>query len=98
MTAYTAPLSLTLSPTGREDVKECPNKINLTFFITRYILIYMKKLMADLRLYRLKHGLTQVKLAKKLGVTFCSVNRWLKGRQNPSELQVYKIEQLIKKR
>ncbi len=71
--------------------------ISLTYFITRYIIIYMKKLIADLRLYRLKNGLSQVKLAKRLGVTFCSVNRWLNGKQIPSELQAYKIEQLIKK-
>lgn len=57
----------------------------------------MNKLMSDLRLYRLKHGLTQIKLAEKLNVTFCSVNRWLKGRQKPSELQAYKIKELIKK-
>lgn len=97
MTFNTFPLTLALSPTGRGDNYKGLAKINLTYFITRYILIYMKKLIADLRLYRLKNGLSQVKLAKKLGVTFCSVNRWLNGKQIPSELQAYKIEQLVKK-
>lgn len=71
--------------------------INLTNAITRYILAYMKKLISELKLYRLKHGLSQEKLAKKLGVSFCSVNRWLNNSQTPSDLQAYKIEQLLKK-
>lgn len=97
MKANTCPLTPALSLQGRGCVFIPSNNINLTYYITRYIIIYMKKLIADLRLYRLKNGLSQVKLAKRLGVTFCSVNRWLNGKQIPSELQAYKIEQLVKK-
>jgi len=73
---------------------------NLTYFISRYIIIYMKnskQLLADLRKYRLKNRISQKKLASILNVTFCSVNRWFNGKQVPNEIQVFHIEELLKR-
>ncbi len=39
-------------------------------------------------------GLSQEKLAAKLGVTFTSVNRWENGRRKPSPLAMRNIEDL----
>lgn len=49
----------------------------------------------SLRLYRLKHQLTQEELARKLGVSFATVNRWFKAKTHPSELQAYRIKKLL---
>ncbi len=46
--------------------------------------------------YRLSNEISQEKLAKLLGVHFCTVNRWLKGRQKPSIIQGRRIKKLIK--
>ena len=47
--------------------------------------------------YDLRHrlGLTQEKLAAKLGVTFPTINRWENSRSNPSPLALKQIEELI---
>jgi len=55
-------------------------------------------LIEQLRHYRLKRQLTQAQLAKKLGVTFLTLNRWFNGHTKPRDLQRYRIEQLLKKR
>ena len=47
--------------------------------------------------YRLKNKLTQEKLAKKLRVAFCTVNRWLTGKTKPNKIQTYQIEELLRK-
>jgi transcriptional regulator with XRE-family HTH domain len=52
-------------------------------------------LIEALRAYRLEHQLTQQELAKKLGVSFITVNRWLNGKTHPSELQAYRIKKLL---
>lgn len=39
--------------------------------------------------------LSQVKFAKKLGVSFQSVNRWENGRTKPLPLAIKQIEQLL---
>jgi transcriptional regulator with XRE-family HTH domain len=49
-----------------------------------------------LRQYRLEHQLTQQELARKLGVAFITMNRWLNGHATPQELQQYRIEKLLK--
>jgi len=49
-------------------------------------------------IYRLENKITQQELAKKLGVTFSTVNRWLNGKTNPSKIQRYHIEKFLKKR
>lgn len=49
-------------------------------------------------IYRLENKITQQELAKKLGVTFSTVNRWLNGKTKPNEIQRYHIEKFLKKR
>ena len=51
-------------------------------------------LIEQLNRYRLKKRLTQVQLAKKLGVTFQTVNRWLNRHMKPRALQKYQIKNL----
>lgn len=51
---------------------------------------------ADLvREIRTRLGLTQEKLAARLGVTFPTINRWENGRANPSPLALKQIEALL---
>lgn len=51
---------------------------------------------ADLvRQLRTRLGLTQEKLAARLGVTFPTINRWENGRANPSPLALKQIEDLL---
>jgi len=57
----------------------------------------MRNLIERLETYRLENRLTQEALAKKLGVTFATVNRWLNDKSKPSKMQVYYIEKLLKK-
>ncbi len=45
--------------------------------------------------YRLENKLTQEELAKKLDVTFQTVNRWLNRRMKPRALQEHQIKKLI---
>ena len=44
---------------------------------------------------RKKLGLSQEKLAARMGVTFSSVNRWENGHSKPSPLAVQKLEELV---
>jgi len=46
--------------------------------------------------YRLEHKITQQELAKKLGVAFTTVNRWLNRRITPSKIQSFHIGKLIR--
>ncbi len=48
-----------------------------------------------LHTYRLDNRLTQVQLARKLGVTFQTVNRWLNRRMKPRAIQEHQIKKLI---
>ena len=41
-------------------------------------------------------GLTQEKLAQKLGVSFPTINRWENGRSKPSPLAMKQIEDLLR--
>jgi len=45
---------------------------------------------------RLKLGLSQEGLARKLGVSVLTVRRWEKGSFKPSPLALLRIEELIK--
>lgn len=45
--------------------------------------------------YRLDNRLTQVQLARKLGVTFQTVNRWLNRRMKPRAIQEHQIKKLV---
>lgn len=57
----------------------------------------MDNLIKELEKYRLKNRISQEKLAKLLGVSFVSVNRWLNGHAKPQKMQIYQIEQLLRK-
>ncbi len=45
---------------------------------------------------RLKLGLTQEQFARKLGVTFVTVNRWEAGKTEPSSLALRQLTELRK--
>ncbi len=51
-----------------------------------------------IEIYRLENKITQQELAKKFGVAFSSVNRWLNGKTKPSKIQRYHIEKFLKKK
>ncbi len=53
-------------------------------------------LIDQLNPYRLEHRLSQPQLAKKLGVTFETVNRWLNRHMKPSQIHEYHIKRLLK--
>ena len=55
----------------------------------------MYNLIKQLEDYRLKNRLTQAELAKLLGVSYVSINKWLNGHTRPQKLQIYQIEQLV---
>jgi transcriptional regulator with XRE-family HTH domain len=44
---------------------------------------------------RQRLGLTQEKMAARLGVTFPTINRWENGRAKPSPLAMKQIEDLL---
>lgn len=48
-------------------------------------------------IYQLRQalGLTQEKLAQRLGVSFPTINRWENGRSKPSPLALKQIEELV---
>tara|TARA_Y100000310_G_scaffold166912_1_gene166617 strand:- start:8113 stop:8283 length:171 start_codon:yes stop_codon:yes gene_type:complete len=45
---------------------------------------------------RIKLGLSQEKLAKKLSVSWATVNRWETGKHKPSSLAMQQLESLAK--
>lgn len=53
-------------------------------------------LIEALKQYRLEKKLTQEQLAKKLGVSFSTINRWFNGRVKPNQIQSYQIVKLLK--
>ena len=50
-----------------------------------------------LNTYRLERKLSQTRLAKKLGVTFQTVNRWLNRHMKPNQIQEYHIKKLMQR-
>jgi len=50
-----------------------------------------------LEIHRLENKIPQEELAKKLGVAFSTVNRWLNGKAKPNKIQSYHIEKLLGK-
>jgi DNA-binding transcriptional regulator YiaG len=46
---------------------------------------------------RTRLGLTQASFAKKLGVSYVTVNRWENGHVKPSRLAIEKLEKLARK-
>lgn len=55
----------------------------------------MDNLIKQLEAYRLEHRIPQEELAKKLGVAFSTVNRWINRKTKPSKIQEYHIKRLI---
>ena len=45
---------------------------------------------------REKMGMTQEQLARELGVSFKTVNRWERGKNKPSRLAVARLDALTK--
>ena len=58
----------------------------------------LEKLVAALKTYRLEKGLSQMALAKAVGVAFVTMNRWLNGQRLPDELHAYRIKKLLGKK
>jgi len=56
----------------------------------------MIELLKKLEIYRLENKISQRQLAKKLGVSYNTVNRWFMGRNTPNKIQQYHIKKLIK--
>ena len=52
-------------------------------------------LIEKLETYRLERRISQQALAKKLGVSFATVNRWLNAKTKPNKIQSYHIEKLL---
>ena len=52
-------------------------------------------LLKQLELYRLENRVTQEELAKKIGVNFSTVSRWLNGKTKPNKIQQYHIEKFL---
>ena len=52
-------------------------------------------LIDQLNTYRLEHRLSQPQLAKKLGVTFETINRWLNRHMKPGQIHEYHIKKLL---
>lgn len=46
--------------------------------------------------YRLEHKVSQPQLAKKLGVTFQTINRWLNRHMKPGQIHEYHIRKLLR--
>lgn len=70
------------------------NLKSLTYNIAYAIFTFMEKI--DTRIIRENLNLTQEEFAEKIGVAFCTVNRWEKGHSNPSKLALKEIAKFIK--
>ena len=57
----------------------------------------MGDLIKQLELYRLENRITQVELAKDIGVNFSTVSRWLNGKTRPNKIQQYHLEKFLTK-
>ena len=55
----------------------------------------MINLLEKLELYRLENKISQIKLAKRLGVSTNTVNRWFTSRNKPNKIQTYHIKKLL---
>lgn len=51
----------------------------------------------ELEAYRLKNRVTQVALAKKIGVHFSTISRWFNDKAKPNKIQQYHIEKYLGK-
>lgn len=67
----------------------------MTFVILCYIIMHMEDILKELEKFRLENKLSQKNLAKKLGVSFATVNRWFNDRNKPNKIQTYHINKLL---
>ncbi len=51
-----------------------------------------------LETYRLENKITQQELAKKLGVAFTTINRWLNRKTKPNKIQSFHIKKLVERK
>jgi DNA-binding XRE family transcriptional regulator len=58
----------------------------------------MKNILKELEKYRLENRMSQEKLAQRLDVAFCTVNRWFKERNEPNQIQEFHIKKILKQR
>ena len=65
----------------------------LTYNIAYAIFTTMEKI--DTGVIREKLKLTQEEFAEKIGVAFCTVNRWERGHSRPSKLALKEITKLL---
>ncbi len=54
------------------------------------------EVIGKLETFRLENKISQQELAKRLQVSFSTVNRWLTGKTKPNKIQAYHIEKLLK--
>ena len=54
-------------------------------------------LIKQLELYRLENRITQVELAKDIGVNFSTISRWLNGKTKPNKIQQYHLKKFLAK-
>ena len=59
-----------------------------------YKMLYMN-IIKDLETFRLENRISQEDLAKRLNVSFATVNRWLNGKTHPNKIQRYHIQKLL---
>lgn len=57
----------------------------------------MEDIIKRLKEYSYQNNFSQVELAKELGVSFQTVNRWFNNKVKPSDLQLNKIRKLLKR-
>lgn len=57
--------------------------------------VYMMDLLEKLEIYRLENKISQRKLAKTLGISYNTVNRWFMNRNTPNKIQQYHIKKLL---
>lgn len=50
---------------------------------------------ARLKRYRLRHGLSKRRLALRIGVSAPTLVRWEEGTVDPTDYNLYRIEQLL---
>lgn len=58
----------------------------------------MDDLIKQLELYRLENRVTQIELARDIGVNFSTVSRWLNGKTKPNKIQQYHVEKYLTER
>ena len=56
----------------------------------------LENIAEELKKLRQQQGWSQEDLARKIGVSFATVNRWENGKTKPSRLAVEKIQVVVK--